>query len=258
MRARVLVAGGVALVAGVPVALADGGSSIATAPVVPYDSPQTGTHATGFEVSAGESPDACPEFHSFWTIAAREGDRIVIDWHSEAADVKLQVFPRDTTDATFVRTPNILDSTLDNQREGTALLRPTRSGSYPLDFYAVDCPGVSDDPSPYDFTATVQRRARLSLRDRRRLRRTGSVPVGVRAPDGRRLEPGTRLRVRLQLTTRRRGFRTVGAATGTGPEVRVRYRVPARLRGRRVRMRALATGAGYVRSVSAEHMVRAR
>jgi hypothetical protein len=163
----------------------------------------------------------------------------------------MQVFDRGTTDADLLTAAPIVTSTLDNTRGAVAIFRPTRSGRYPLDFYTIDCAGVSDDPAPYDFTATVQRRVRLALsQHRKKLDRSGTIRVGVKPVRA-------SVRVSLQFSTPRGHFQTIGSARSRGGHASVAYTVPAGLRGHRGRLRAVARGTGFVPAVSAERFVTA-
>jgi hypothetical protein len=123
-----------------------------------------------------------------------------------------------------------------------------RTGVVPLQFHGFVCDGGG---GPYDFTAHVRHAVRLRVFWRHRIRRRAPVTVSVNSPDGRPISSRVR-RVSLQAWIRG-AWRPAGHASPLHGRARVRLALRPR---RHVRLRAVASGRGWVQRVSRTRRVR--
>ena len=225
------------VLAAAPAARADGGRTIAAAPVAAY-----GVRHDGTTVDAGF---ACParlgDYFSYWKLRVVRGDVLTIDWGAQQKGTVLSLFDVGTTDATVATTPPLETEALDEMyglEELNAQPQP-RTGPIVLQVHGTVCDGGG---GPYDFTAHVRHAVRLAVPARAL---GGRLTVRVRAPDGTALSG-------VRVTVRARGH---GAGSAVAAHGRAVVRLPASLHGR-VRLRAVASGPGFIRRVSAARFVR--
>jgi hypothetical protein len=230
-----------------PLARADGGRTIAAAPRAAW-----GVHYTGTTVDPGAPcPARLGSYVSYWTLPVTRGDRLTIDWGAQQKGTVLSLLPAGTTDATApTATPTAMDA-LEEMYGKSELNAPPqrRTGSVPLQIHGFVCDGGG---GPYDFTASARHAVRLSWASDRRIRSHARVTIRVRTPDGRPISSRA-LRVSLQARTRG-AWRPAGTATVVAHgRAHVRLALPPL---RRVRLRAVASGRGYLRQVGAARTVR--
>jgi hypothetical protein len=246
LRALVAAAGLVLLAA--PAARADGGRTIATAPRAAW-----GILYTGTTVDPGAPcPARLGSYFSYWTLRVVEGDRLTIDWGAQQKDTVLNLLPAGTTDATAATATPTDTQALDEMYGKSELTAQPqrRSGIVPLQLHGFVCDGGG---GPYDFTAHVRHAVRLRVFWHHRLRSRAPVTVGVRSPDGRPISSRT---LRVSLQARIRGaWRPAGHASPFRGRARVRLALRPR---RQVRLRAVASGSGWVERVSRARRVRVR
>lgn len=161
-------------------ALAEGGNSIASAPVVPYGQQEFGNTATG---SLGQ--DNC--YRSFWEVNVTAGDELIVDWESVPDETALILKPVGTTDFTFLNIENAEEDYPNSNNKSELTYTAPLSGLMPL--YFKSCYGLQD-AGPYAFTANVKHAIFTSLTPRTNIRPTatltGSATLagGTPVPDG--------------------------------------------------------------------------
>jgi hypothetical protein len=199
---------------------------------------------------AAPCPARLGSYFSYWTLAVTKGDRVTIDWGAQQQTTAMSLLPVGTTDATVATaTPTATDALEEMYGKSELNAAPQRrTGLVPLQFHGVVCDGGG---GPYDFTASVRHAVRLSWAGGRRVRSGSRVTIRVRTPDG---HPISARALGVSVQAHIRGaWRPAGHASA----VRGRARVRLALRPRRaVRLRAVASGPGYLRRVSAVRSVR--
>ena len=169
----------------VSTALAQGGSSIASASPVTFGLQNFGTAVVpaGVQCDAGGFDDA---FRSWWSLGVVAGDSVTVNWQvqvgqNDARFTQIDVYPVGTNDFSLPNTNVAADGGLGTQM-GQFKFNAPETGSMPLDFFAPDC---ASNPGPYDFTAYVQHALVLAISHfpNRARHRTG-FKVAVHNPDG--------------------------------------------------------------------------
>lgn len=242
-RALLLAAGGLLLAA--PAARADGGRTIASAPRAAW-----GVRHTGTTVDAGAPcPARLGSFFSYWTLRVVRGDRVTVDWGAQQKGTVLSLLPAGATDATA--TPTDGDTLEEMYGKSELNAAPAaRSGLVPLQVHGFVCDGGG---GPYDFTAFVRHAVRLSWSPGRHIRSRERVTVRVRTPDHR---PISSRALRVSLQARLHGaWRPAGHAAVSHGRARVRLALRPR---RHVRLRAVASGRGYLRAATRARVMRVR
>ena len=234
---------GLALAGGVQSALADGGSSIASAAPVVAGQQEFGNTVNGADSTVSCFTNGGGTFqYSWWALGAVAGDSFTIDWEGASSTTELDVYAVGTTDFTFPQTDTVATQQPNANLKAELKFVANASGSMPLRF--VDC-GAG---APYDFTVTVKHAVRLSLPAARTLSRQGTINVGVHSPEGGSISDSS-LTVALQISSGGK-WTTIGASAVSNSRASVTYRVAASLRHRTVRLRALATGGSYLTETS--------
>jgi hypothetical protein len=205
-----------------------------------------GVRESGTTVDAGfVCPGRLGDYFSYWRLRVVEGDALTIDWGAQQKATVLSLFPVGTTDTTVASAAPLESEVLDEMyglEELNAAPQP-RTGAIVLQVHGMVCDGGG---GPYDFTAHVRHAVRLTLPSRAA---GGRLVVRVRAPDGAALS-GPRIIVQVR---RHGSWHRAGSARASHGRAVVRVS----LRGR-VRLRAVASGTGFIRSVSAARFVRVR
>jgi hypothetical protein len=124
-----------------PAAMADGGSSIASAPTVTYGKQELGNTATG------QKAGSC--WRSYWMLPVLAGDQVTVAWEG-VPETDLIIFPVGTTDYTYFQTDSILFQELSANGKNQAQFSASVSGEMPLVFQHCFS---EPEPGPYDFTA---------------------------------------------------------------------------------------------------------
>jgi hypothetical protein len=175
-----------AALTGPSAALADGGTSIASATPATY-----GTQLFGNTANGGREvfdPDCDGSFYrSWWTLPVTAGDAVTINWESDEEPF-LGVYDVGTTDYTRGQTSPVKSDSLNSNHKRSTRFKATRSGSMPFDFATVDssCNINDSTPGPYDFFASVRHSAlpQLSVVRTNRHRHTVTFRTAVHNPDG--------------------------------------------------------------------------
>jgi hypothetical protein len=245
-----------------PPVLAAGGKDIASAPLVTFGQQQVGNTATDGGQGPGTAADSCPgpKENSWWNLPVTASDAVTIDYTTSgqpgaSGQHGLYLYSVGTTDHTVQQTSPEVRSESGTNGKGQIVFTATRSGTMPMVISAFSC-YRNDIAGPYNFTAYVRHAVLLSVPRQRSLRRTGTINVTVRNPDGGPISDAG-LSVALQV---RRGssIRTVGRATSANGVASISYRVPASLRRRRVGLRAQAKGDDYITKTSSSQSLKVR
>jgi hypothetical protein len=163
-----------------PPASAEGGNSIASAPVVPYGQQMFGNTATG-------AADTNECYRSFWEVNVTAGDELTVDWESKSEHTELILKPVGTTDFTFLDNENAASDYPDSNGKSELTYTAPQSGLMPM--YFRSCYGLQST-GPYAFTANVKHAVFTSLTPRTNIRPTatltGSATLagGAPVPDG--------------------------------------------------------------------------
>jgi hypothetical protein len=232
-------------------ALAEGGESIATAPVVQYGQQEFGSLVHGPEESFGH---CIPVYGAWWVLPVVAGDALTIDWEGQYREDFIDLFAIGTTDFNLTPGAVVVSLQLGANSKGEANYRVPRTGNLPVEFVGYNDFMCDIVPGPYAFTAYVKHTVRLALARRATLPRVGTLPVAVHNPDGGPVnDPG--LQVSVQLRSRG-GWVTVGSAPVVNSVAAVPLAVPARFRRQYVSVRAIAQGSAYRVATSAVIRVR--
>lgn len=240
-RTRVAALAAIATLLGPTPALADGGKSIAQATPVVYGQQMFGNTATA-------TPTDDETYRSWWSLDVDAGDRVRIDWEAQDPWTELYLFPVGTTDYSLADTYRSARDSLSENRMSQLVFVAPSTGSMPLGFVA----NADSQVGPYAFTAYVEHALRLALGRSPVRPASGSIAVAVRSPEGAPINDGNLL-VTLQVK-RRDGsaFRAIGTTSVASGLATITYSVPARLRNRKVVVRAIAAGTGYISQASSK------
>ena len=231
-------------------AFAAGGKDINSAPAVQFGAQQFGNTAS----DGGQRFNDCEDATSWWNMDVTAGDRISIDLDAPL-DHSLYVFPVGTTDFTVEETysEGKEEAAQRNGRNGKARLVLTagRSGTMPMVFQACN----DNAAGPYSFTAHVQHALVLAVPPMRRLRRNGTVTVGVRDAEGNPINSGVTALIEVRHDGK---WGVVGAEAVQSGTAIVNVKIPRSFVGQRKRLRAAAGGPGYVTERSSTQRVEIR
>jgi hypothetical protein len=169
-------------------AVADGGNSIASAPIVTYGQPQLGNTATGQHLESSCFYEFEDGWRSYWKVNVLAGDELTIDWESVAEDTEIELEPVGTTDFTLFQTSDAADQDLASNGKAQLKYRAPVSGLMPL--YFLNCGHSTSDAGPYSFTATAQHALLTALAPISNVYKnstiagSASLADGTPAPDG--------------------------------------------------------------------------
>jgi hypothetical protein len=221
-------------------ALANGGATIASAPVVVSGQQEFGNTTDGIMPYGGCAGSGQTDF---WKLQLTAGDTVVIDWESATGSAgRLDILTTGTTDFN-VDQSDVLDTFdigVNNKAESTFTAEQT--GVYPIDFN-VGCGGLFP-AGPYDFIANVTHQVVLGVPSLRSLPvGRSAIRIGVHTPDGRAISG---LPLAVTLTGRWGGASHLlgQAVPQTGLAV-IHFRLPSTLARTSVRLTVAAHGSGY-------------
>jgi hypothetical protein len=161
-------------------ALAAGGSSIASAPVVSYGQQEYGSIGDSQE----QTRDHCdtgdyPAGTSWWNLLVRAGDRVTIDFESNpSVDAGLTVFSVGTTDFQVGTVGESVYAIPDQNGKGQTTFNAPKSGGMPLGFFGCEATG------PYDLTAYVRHGLFLYLKASGYASHQTKFYLALHTPDG--------------------------------------------------------------------------
>jgi hypothetical protein len=162
-------------------ASADGGKTIATAPVVAYGQQQFGNTATGQSLK-GSCAIGGTVYRSYWASNVMAGDLLTINWEG-VPGTHLKLVPVGTTDFNFAQTEPVFSQEVSNNGRNQAIYSAPWDGALPL-YFEVCNSGSFQPPGPYNFTATDQHTVFTALAPRAAMRPTGTLIGTARLADG--------------------------------------------------------------------------
>jgi hypothetical protein len=240
-------------------ALAEGGKTIAGAPIIAFGQQEFGNLNSGASEPAGCGTTRHLEW---WLLPVVAGDEVQIDWEIssyESADQlgAILVYPIGTNDFNVGNQNPIVTSSPNSQGKNELDVTSSETGNLVL---VVDSDYGScnqDAPFAYDFTASVSHRVVLGLPQLRRIRSGGLIQVGVHTPDGSPVS-GPQPTVKLSILVRGR-WRAAGSAAVSDGLAAITASPPAAAIGTSTKLRALSTGGGgYLAATSRTETVRIR
>jgi hypothetical protein len=241
-----------ASLAALPLALAAGGHTIASAPLVTARQLHVGN--TGQVPELGTCFLGNSSYSEFWRVRLIAGDSLTVNFGITQTNVDFVVslYRHGTTDSSLDGARPLATAVVGRDGKGRITFSAARSGTHPLRF--ASCSGF--DTGPFEFRALVKHRAGLALPPARSIDRMGTVAVQVRTPDGRPItDPG--LRVTLRGTWGNR-TRTLGRTTPTRGVASFRLSLPASVGGSAIQLSAVASGRDYFGAATAARTVRVR
>jgi hypothetical protein len=235
-----------------PLALAAGGETIATAP--PVTSRQQHIGNTSLVQERGTCFLGNSFFSEYWRVRLTAGDFLTVNFAITEINVDFTVslYPNGTTDSSLGGERPLVSETVGTNGKGRFTFRAARTGTHPLRF--ASCGGFQT--GPFEFTALVKHRAQLSLPPRRSIDRAGTVAVHVRTPDGRPITDRA-LRVTLRGTWGGKA-RTLGQTSPNRGVASFKLNLPAPVAGSAIELRAVAAGRDYFGAVTRTRSVRVR
>jgi hypothetical protein len=235
-----------------PLALAAGGHTIATAPLITARQLHVGN--TGQVPERGTCFLGNSTFNEYWRVRLTAGDALTVNFGITEINVDFTValYPHGTTDRSVDGARSLASVTVGANGSGRLIFRAARSGTHPLRFSS--CGG--HQTGPFEFRALVKHRALLALSSPRSIDRGSTVAVQVRTPDGKPITDRA-LRVTLRGTWAGK-TRTLGRASPTRGVASIKLSLPASVAGSAIKLQALAEGRDYVTAVTRTRTVRVR
>jgi hypothetical protein len=242
------------LLTGASAALADGGTSIASAPRVTNGQQEFGNTANG--AVAGDCSwftTVATDYASFWLLPVAAGDNLTIDWEGSGV-VWAGLWPVGTNDFNVNDATTAEQDTLGSNGAQEDTLTATQDGVMPLEFD--NCGGFRGvSPGPYDFTVHVHHGVVFSVPALTTLPLTGSLSVGVRNPDGVTITDPS-LSVALQVQGGDGNWTTVGSAPAISGVANIKYSIANSLAGQQVSVQSATNGdASYSSQASSPQTV---
>jgi hypothetical protein len=224
-----------------PGAAAEGGASIASAPVVTSGQQEFGNTASGPLLEDGHGP----KLFSFWRLPVTSGDEVTIDWESTNSSALIHLFPVGTNDFNFD------PGSRPQQRQGVGIgdrnefqFTATETGEMPLVFTT-----HGPDGGPYSFTAFVKHALVLALPHIATLPHKETIRVGVHNPEGGVVSDPT-LRVAVEARRSGQPWKTIGKAIVVNSLATIHAKVPRSFWSGNLALRATASGTSYVKTRS--------
>lgn len=212
-------------------ASAEGGTSIASAPVVTYGQQQFGNTATGQHLE-----DVCfeDEWLSYWNVNVLAGDLLTINWESVADGTQVKLMPVGTTDFTVFHTNEALEQSLSSNNKNQFTYQVPVSGLMPL-YFAV-CGYSVNSAGPYAFTANVQHAVFASLTPLLHMRPTGKVSGSATLADGIPVPDGTIFNLVAKWHSHHKVLRATTSAATAGGALAFQLNLPPETAGKVVRL----------------------
>jgi hypothetical protein len=252
---RILALAAIASTAAATAAFAEGGPSIAQAPVIVPGQQEFGNTANGTSTnnSCGEAVRS-----QWWMLPVTSGDHVAIDWE-EPESIRhvwsgLIVYPPGTTDFNYPQTRSVLTSELNSNGKNEAKFVATQSGSMPVLVTASRVSCESGTPAPYSFTVYITHALNVALPHASTLRLKGTLAIGLHTPEGGSVnDPSLSVEVQISL---RGVWHTIGVSRDGDSVAVVHYTIPRSAAHKHVALRVLAHGPEYEPATSAHVKVR--
>jgi hypothetical protein len=235
-----------------PLALAVGGHTIATAPLITSRQPYVGNTARVPE--SGTCFLGNSSYSEYWRVRLTAGDALTVNYGITEINVEFTVllYPHGTTDSTVGNARSLISGRVGANGKGRFTFRAVRTGTHPLRF--ASCSGF--ETGPFEFTALVRHRVVLALPPRRSVSPTGTVAVQVRTPDGKPITDRA-LRVTLRGTWGGK-TRTLGRTSPSRGVASFKLNLPGSVGGSAITLRASAEGHDYFGAVTRSRILRVR
>jgi hypothetical protein len=211
-------------------AVADGGTSIASAPIVPYGQQQFGNTATGAREDGCDS-----KYYSFWGLPVLAGDEAVDDWETVAPYTQLLLMPVGTTDFTFHQTNWVTYQNLSSNNKNQLRYRAPVTGIMPLVFSY--CEYGSENPAgPYTFIASVRHVVFATLTPIANIYKSSTITGSTTLADGTPAPDGMVFNLVAKWHSGREVLRATTSATTAGGGLTFQLNLPPETVGKVVRL----------------------
>lgn len=215
-------------------ALAEGGNSIATGPIVVYGHHEFGNTALGAHL---KYPDGWTQFFNLKVVA---GDQLTIDWESvPSSNGQLLLFPAGTSDYTLGGQGSIAAQRMNSEGKNEMHYTATVAGTLPLVVCTKTGPGAS-----YNFTAYVKHAVSLAVPNLPGLKHRQVVAIQAHTPDGGAISDPS-LAIALEAKGRGGSWKRLGRAVVGNSVAKIKAKVPKALWHQSVSLRATASGSSY-------------
>lgn len=232
-------------------AIAAGGGSIAAAPTVVYGQQLFGNTATDSTVTSCGTRAK----DSWWLLPVIAGDKVSVDFEGPGIEYE-RVMPIGTTDFNLEKTWRFQAAEIGSNGKGQGNFLVPQSGLMPLRFSTYDCDfGRESDPGPYAFTAYALHKMNLAFPKTRKVKRSGSLVIGVKSAEGVPIPNGVSVAIQLQNRGR---WRTVGTGACANGSAIAKLAIPKRFLGKKVRLRAQGRGSNFIAATSASQRARVK
>ena len=211
-------------------AAAEGGTSIASAPVIAYGQQQFGNTATGAH------EDRCNnKYYSYWSLPVLAGDEAIIDWESVAKYTQLWLMPAGTTDFTFHQTSMVAEQGLTSNNKTQLRSRAPVTGVMPLAF--TYCEYSSEEPAgPYTFIAAVRHAVFATLTPITNIYKSSTITGSASLADGTPAPDGMIFNLVAKWHSGREVLRAATSATTAGGGLTFQLTLPPETAGKAVRL----------------------
>jgi hypothetical protein len=138
-------------------ALAEGGGSVGSAPVVKFGVWEKGTTVNGFKSEESSCHVTCPihGISQYWKIKLKTGDDLTINWQIAASNLaKLRLLPVGTNSYTVESAKVLAEDKMGSSLKSQLRYKAPKTGTYVLVVLSNDSQGVA-----YGFAARVKHRA---------------------------------------------------------------------------------------------------
>jgi hypothetical protein len=216
-------------------ALAEGGNSIATGPVVVYGQQEFGNTAFGAHL---KYPDGWNQFFNLKVVA---GDQLTIDWESvPSSNGQLLLYPAGTSDYTLGGQGSVAAERMNSEGKNEMHYTASVAGTLPLVVCTKTGPGAT-----YNFTAYVKHAVSLAVSRLPGLKHRQMVTVQAHTPEGGAISDPS-LDIALEAKGRGGSWKRLGSAAVGNSVAKIKAKVPKALWHQNVSLRATASGSSYL------------
>ena len=213
------------------IAFAAGGTTIKNAPYVTWGTPMYG------DISKVPS-DSQGNQYEWWKLHLIAGDHLTIKFEEASTSgsfYDLNIWAAGIDDFNWAQSHRDYFTPNSNGKAQVDYDIST-SGDYPIAFR-----GSAGAAGAFDFTATVQHKARLTL-TASRVSRKGALTVGARYPDGSAIDGGLGATLYALWSGK---WHKMGKSAASHGSIKISYALPASLRGKRVKVAVNAGGPSF-------------
>jgi hypothetical protein len=190
------------------------------------------------------TPDSQGCANAYWLLPETAGDAVTINWEAQNS-THLAVYPSGTNDFDVDQTTPLVGSDLNENNEDSLPFRANSDGVLPLLFQnsQFDVGNCGTTSGPYSFTVLITHGMVVTIGALSTTRSGVVASIKLATPDGTPL--GANITGSLQVSANGVPWTTIGQAAAAGGTATIRYMPPSTLDGKRVRFRAVGSGAGY-------------